>query len=103
MLRKIISKLRATFAPSAKAKPELKGGHPAYDVKPRPAHSHSRSDKPAHDRGPKPDFKPAQAKPKSQGPSSSPARPARDAHDGGPRRNGPRQGHRSAAPALCRA
>jgi superfamily II DNA/RNA helicase len=88
MLRKIISKLRAAFAPSAKAKPELKGGHPAYDVKPRTPSPHSRGDKPAH------------GKPKSQG--HTPSRPAREAHDGGPRRKvrQPERGEKRERPAI---
>jgi ATP-dependent RNA helicase RhlE len=96
MLRKIISKLRDTFAPSPKVSPELKGGHPAYDVKPKT--SHPRAEQPPRDRGPRPDSKPKPAQlnqPRAGGQqsqqSSQAPRPDRPKQDGGPRRNGPRQ------------
>lgn len=102
MLRKIISKLRDTFAPSPKPGPELKGGHPAYDVKNKT--SQPRAEHPQRERGPRTDSKPKPAASKppraggqqgQQGQQSSPSsqgpRPERAQQEGGPRRNGPRQ------------
>jgi len=86
MLRKLITKLRATFAPSSKDQPELKGGHPVYDKSNKPAPA--RSEKP-RDRGPKGGGKPG-------APGSAPSagqpkpRPERGPREGGPREGGPR-------------
>ena len=100
MLRKIISKLRDTFAPSPKPGPELKGGHPAYDVKTKT--SQPRAEHSQRERGPRTDSKPkpaASPKPPRAGgqqgqqssQSSQTPRPERAQQEGGPRRNGPRQ------------
>lgn len=109
MLRKIITKLRATFAPSSKAQPELKGGHPVYD-KAKPAHPRAdtprepgRGAGPGPKTGGKPAPAPGSARPRSNaGPSHSQPhpksqprqdRPQREARDGGPRGGGPRKDH----------
>lgn len=76
MLRKIISKLRDAFAPSPKPGPELKGGHPAYDVKSKTSHPR-RAEQSPRERGPR-----------TEGGKTAQPKPARD---GGQRRNGPRQ------------
>ena len=101
MLRKIITKLRDTFAPSSKAQPVLKGGHPVYDVKSKPGPA--RNDAP-RERGPGPKTGggkpgPSQGRP-SGGPLQSQSQPRqerppfRESRDGGPRSGGPRTGPR---------
>ncbi|MET0262036.1 MAG: DEAD/DEAH box helicase [Rariglobus sp.] len=102
MLRKIITKLRETFAPSSPAKPELKGGHPVYDVKPKSAGQ--RSEKPRERSpgpGPKSGPKPAQPhshsgggapRPKSEHSHPQPHREERR-REGGHSGGGPRQDH----------
>jgi ATP-dependent RNA helicase RhlE len=101
MLRKIITKLRDTFAPSPKPSIELKGGHPAYDVKPKTASR--RPDQAPREGSPRTDSKPKSAthnQPRSGGggqhagkPSAHAPRQDRPHQDGGPRRKGPRQEH----------
>jgi ATP-dependent RNA helicase RhlE len=86
MLRKIITKLREKLAPSSKPRPELKGGHPVYDVKPKSGpKQQGEQHRPS---GPKPAPSASSQQPR---PSQKPRqdRPQND----GPRRNGPRQDH----------
>jgi ATP-dependent RNA helicase RhlE len=87
MLRKIISKLRDTFAPSPKPGPELKGGHPAYDVQSKNASR--RAEQAARERAPRTEAKPKPVAPHSHN-AHNQQRAERPQQDGGPRRNGPR-------------
>jgi len=93
MLRKIITKLRDTFAPSPKAPPVTSGGHPAYS-KAKSATPSSRSDAP-RERGSKqggqPSGKPAHGGGRAQGQSHQ----NRGGHDNAPTRKeaGPRKEH----------
>ena len=110
MLRKIITKLRDTFAPSSKAQPVLKGGHPVYDVKAKPAPSRGDT---SRDRGPGPKGggKPAHSSqnrsgggPSQSQPHARQDRPQRDSRGGGPRhehgQHGGQRGEKRERPVI---